>query len=532
MMFCLIIDSCLGAGKNKVPIMCELVLNVKGGRLVQKNKTRMYASKKNALYGVIFQFLTLIMSFVVRSIFIRTLGNEFLGLDSLFKNILNLMSFTELGIGVAISSSLYEPLAKNDTELIKSLIHLLKKVYNWIVCIIIMVGIIMTVILPHLINGSMPAGARFAFVLYFLNSAATYMLVVNRTLLIADQQGYINSINQFVFLIGQQIIQIILLFLGMNYIIYLLIQLISTVLSNISLNIRSRRLYPYLNSHKVSRLPKATIQRLKENVIGMVSAKFGGIVLNSTDNLILSMFVNLATVGNYTNYTTVINGITTLVNTAISAVTASIGNLGTERDYVKEKKTFFQLYWGNAILLMNLSFGLYFFFGWFIKLWVGSQYRLSELTTIAIIFLFFQNQLRQIAISFQIAHSLFWEQRYKSLFEAGTNLIFSVGFVKVFNLSILGVVLGTLVSNLLINIWWEPWIVFKSGFHSKMRDYWIAFISVNLIFIGSLVLIHFTKVFFSNFILLCGYYLAFTVVFNLIMIIIIPDFKALIKKLI
>lgn len=499
---------------------------------VQENKTRIHASKKNALYGVIFQFLTLAMSFVVRSIFIKHLGNEFLGLDSLFKNILSLMSFTELGIGVAISSSLYEPLAKNDIELIKSLIHLLKKVYHWIIILIITVGLIMTVILPNLINGQMPAGARIAFILYFLNSAATYMLVVNRTLLIADQRGYINSINQFVFLIVQQLIQIILLIAGLNYIVYLLIQLIATISSNLSLSIRSKKLYPYLISNSVSRLPQETIQKLKENVIGMVSAKFGGIVLNSTDNLVLSMFVNLATVGNYTNYTTVINGITTLVNTAISAVTASIGNLGTERNYAKEARTFFQLYWGNAILLMNLSFGSYFFFDDFIKLWVGAQYQLSELTTVAIIFLFFQNQLRQIAISFQIAHSLFWEQRYKSLFEAATNLAFSIIFVKVFHLSILGVVMGTIASNLLINIWWEPLIVFKSGFHGKMRDYWVAFWGVNTIFVIGLTLIHFTKLIFSNFVALCGYYIIFTVVFNIIMIIVVPDFKLLIKKLV
>ncbi|ANN49541.1 flippase [Levilactobacillus brevis] len=500
---------------------------------MKKSETRIYASKKNAFYGVFFQFLTLVMSFIVRSVFIKNLGNEFLGLDSLFKNLLNLMSFTELGIGVAISSSLYEPLARHDTELINSLIHLLKVFYKWIIGIIILAGIIMTIVLPHLINGAMPDGARFAFCLYFLNSAATYMLVVNRTLLIADQKGYINSINQFIFLLLQQIIQIALLVGGLNYIIYLSVQLIATILSNISLGIRSRKLYPYLREKKsVSKIPTKVVKRLRENVIGMISSKFGGIVLNSTDNLVLSLFVNLATVGNYANYTTVINGLTTLVNTAISGITASIGNLGTEENYQKEKRIFFQLYWGNAVLLMNLSFGLYFFFDDFIKLWVGSQYQLTELTTIAIIFLFFQNQLRQIAVSFQIAHSLFWQQRYKSLFEAFTNLVFSIVFVKVFKLSILGVVMGTIASNLLINIWWEPLIVFRSGLHSKMGEYWKAFMTVNGLFVLCLIIIHFTKGYFMGLVPLIGYYLAFSVLFNLLMFNYIPSFKKMVFKVI
>lgn len=497
---------------------------------MKKNSTRVYASKKNAFYGVLFQFLTLIMSFIVRSIFIRNLGNEFLGLDSLFKNLLNLMSFTELGIGVAISSSLYEPLAQNNTQLIKSLIHLLKVFYRWIIGIIVIAGLIMTVLLPHMINGSMPDGARIAFCLYFLNSAATYMLVVNRTLLIADQKGYINSINQFIFLFAQQCIQILLLIMGLNYIIYLAVQLLATIFSNISLGIRSKKIYPYLNEPTNLKLPRKVVKHLKENVIGMISAKFGGIVLTSTDNLILSMFVNLAAVGNYTNYTTVVNGITTLVNSAISAITASIGNLGTERDYEKEKKTFFQLYWGNAVLLMNLSFGAYFFFDDFIKIWVGGQYRLGEITTVAIIFLFFQNQLRQIAISFQIAHSLFWQQRYKSLFEAGTNLLLSIVFVKYFHLSILGVVMGTIASNLLINIWWEPLIVFKSGLHTNMKKYWHSFIFINMIFIMSLLFIHITKIVIHGFIPQCIVYIVFSVIFNLLLVYFVPDFSSLVVK--
>ncbi|KZL41497.1 lipopolysaccharide biosynthesis protein [Secundilactobacillus collinoides] len=498
---------------------------------MKNNSPRIETSKKNAIYGVFLQFFTLLMSFVVRSIFIKTLGNEFLGLDSLFKNLLNLMSFTELGVGVAISSSLYEPLANNNTVLIKSLINLLKRFYNWIITIIIMAGMIMTVLLPLFINGSMPFGARLAFCLYFLNSAATYMLVVNRTLLIADQKSYINSVNQFVFLFMQYCIQIILLLVGSSYIIYLVAQLISTLLSNLSLSVTSHKIYPYLKDTDAGKLPPEFVRHLRENVIGMISAKFGGIILTSSDNLVLSIFVNLSTVGNYTNYTTVINGITTLLNTGINAITASVGNLGTEKDFGKERKTFFQLYWGNAILIMNISFGLYFFFGTFIRLWVGSQYQLSEMTTLAIIFLFFQNQLRQISITFQIAHSLFWQQRYKSLVEAGTNLAFSVAFVKIFGLGILGVVSGTIMSNLLINSWWEPLIVFKSAFHSRMKRYWLTYILVNFIFVICLLAIHLIKNLETAFFPLCLYYVFFCIIFNLTLFVTVPDFKKLLLKL-
>lgn len=497
-----------------------------------KKTNRVLTSKKNILYGVLFQFLTIIMSFVVRSFFIRSLGNEILGLDGLFKNILSLMSFTELGIGVAISSSLYEPLATNNYDLIKALISLLKRFYTLIILIILVFGLGMTFFLPQFINGPMPPGTRIAFILYFLNSAATYMLVVNRTLLIADQRSYINSINQFIFLTGQQVIQIFFLVAGFNYVVYLTVQLIATILSNISLAHQSNEMYPYLKEKSVTRIPKEIVDKLKQNIIGMISAKFGGIVLTSTDNMVLSMFVNLGVVGNYSNYTTVVNGLTTLVNTGINAIAASIGNLGTEKNSKKEYNTYFQLYWGNVVLIINICIGMYFFFDKFIDIWVGEEYQLTELTTVAIIFLFFQNQIRQISIAFEIAHSLFWQQRYKSIIEALVNLIFSVTLVKIFHLSILGVVSGTILSNLLINSWWEPLIVFKSGIHEPMKKYWISFFSANFLMCLIMFLIHITGLNGLSITALIIRYLIFTIVFNVFVLITIKDFRKLILRVI
>lgn len=438
-------------------------------------KSRVSSSKKNVFLGVTFQLLTLIMTFIGRYFFIHKLGATYLGLDGLFKNILNMLSFTELGIGVAITSSLYKPLAENDYILVKSLIKLLKKIYRIIVIIIIVAGSILTILLPLFIKGNMPDGARFAFIVYFMNSAASYFLVANRSLLIADQNGYINAYNQFIFNMGAQVLQIISLFIWNNYIIYLFILLTSTILSNFSLGRKVKLKYPMLNKVEIKAVPESIKKKLLQNVVGMVSSKLGGIVLNSTDNLVLSYFVGLSVVGIYSNYLIVVNGITTLLNAGISALTASIGNLGTENDSLKEENTFYQLFLGNALLLEIISFGMIILFPDFITIWVGSQFKLNIITTAGIALLFFLNQIRQISISFQIAHSLFWEQRYKSVFEALSNLIISIILVNNFHLGVLGVVLGTICSNMLINSWWEPLIVFKKGLKTSLKHYFTLF---------------------------------------------------------
>ena len=479
----------------------------------KRNTGRVHASKINLVYSLIFQMLILVMSFVVRSFFIKSLGSSYLGLDGLFKNLLNLLSFTELGLGVAVSSALYEPPANNNIPLIKAYLSLLRRFYKLLIILIIVLGTILTFFLPVFITGAIPSDARLAFILYFMNSAVTYMLVVNRTLLIADQLSYVNARNQFVFSMIQQIIQIIILLATKNYVLYLLIQLLANFASNLSLRRVSLKYYPYLADHDAPSLPTEKIQALKQNIIGMVSSKVGGIVLNSTDNIVLSSFVGLTAVGMFSNYMTVINGLITLQNAAVNAITASIGNLGTESDSHKEENIFFQLFSGNSFVTHAIALGAITFFGKFISVWVGGQYQLSIITTVAIVVLFFMNQLRQISIAFQIAHSLFWQQRFKSLWEAGINLAFSIVFVKAFNLGILGVVLGTITSNILINSWWEPLIVFRSGIQRPLKRYWIVYTGIMVLFLSSMFIAAIISTLEVPFLALCGLFLlhAFTV---------------------
>jgi len=74
----------------------------------------------NTLYNFIIniggQFITILMQFIVRTIFIQTLGKSYLGINGLFSNILSMLSLAELGVGNAILFKLYEPLSKNDTN--------------------------------------------------------------------------------------------------------------------------------------------------------------------------------------------------------------------------------------------------------------------------------------------------------------------------------------------------------------------------------------------------------------------------------
>ena len=115
--------------------------------MVEGKNSRVEKSFKNFYNSIIAQICSVLLSFVVRTIFIKYLGNTYLGVNGLFSNILTIFSLAELGFGTAMVYNLYKPLALNDTNKIKTLINLYSKVYKFIGGFIAFIGII---ILPYI----------------------------------------------------------------------------------------------------------------------------------------------------------------------------------------------------------------------------------------------------------------------------------------------------------------------------------------------------------------------------------------------
>ncbi len=442
-------------------------------KITNNNKSRTKLSTYNSISASVAQLLTLLASFVSRTIFIKVLGEQYLGLNGLFVNILNLLSFAELGIGAAITYSLYEPIAKKDENAILGLMQLYRKVYHAIALLIFVIGMIITPFLKYMINGSTSdvGNIHIAFILFLLNTVFSYLWNYKRSIFFANQEGYVNSLNTLIFQVGAQIIQIIFLFVYPSYYLYLIIQVLLTVTSNLQISKLADRRYPFLKSRKNVEVPSKVISYIKRNVIGMVSSKLGGIVVNGTDNILLSAGLGLSTVGIYSNYTLILNGMNSVINQGISAVTASIGNMQVTESKAKQRIIFYKYSHLTGLVGLFISVGLSSFFSPFISLWVGSNYILSNFTTWTIVLGFFVAELRQANINFTNAYGLYWEQRKKPIFESIVNLLFSLIFLFYMHLGIKSVVLGTLLSNILVNMWWEPLIVIKFGIKGNLKEY-------------------------------------------------------------
>ena len=73
-------------------------------------------SSRNVLWGLSERLVSIFFPFIVRTVMIYTMGLEYVGLDSLFISILQVLSFAELGIGSALVFSMYKPFADSNLE--------------------------------------------------------------------------------------------------------------------------------------------------------------------------------------------------------------------------------------------------------------------------------------------------------------------------------------------------------------------------------------------------------------------------------
>lgn len=443
------------------------------------NRTK--AATINSSVASIAQLFQLIMQFISRSIFINNLGADFLGLNGLFLNVLGYLNFAELGLGAAITFSLFDPLVNNDKPQIAAIMNLFKKWYRYIAIFVLIGGLILTPFIPNLINGGvehLDINVYIAFLLSLSNTVFSYLLTYKRTLLIADQRGYINTLNTVGYNIAGQLLQIITLILFKSFYIYLIIQAVTMVVSNYHVSRVVDKRYPYLKVFSREKVSSRVIGYMKKNISGMLSAKMGGIIVNGTDNLLLSYYIGLTSVAMYANYTMIITGLTQVMNQLISAVTSSIGNLGASDENSKKKEeVFYKYFYVSSLLSIFVAVGFSAFSSAFITIWLGSKmvYAFMPLLIISLNFVF--QSLRQSVINYTNAYGLYWYARWKPIFESMVNLIVSWSLVKYTDLGISGVLIGTITSNLFVNVFWESWIVLRYGLKAKIRRFLLLYIS-------------------------------------------------------
>lgn len=450
--------------------------------------SRLTNTIRNTVVGFAAQLVVILLNFINRTIFIHYLGAEYLGLSGLFSNILSMLSLAELGIGVAISFSLYKPLGENDIRKTKALMNFYQLAYGIIGVVILGLGLCLIPFLDFLIKDK-PDIPHFTliYVLFLANTVVSYFFTYKRSLLSADQKEYINSVNRTIFSIIQSIGQFLVLLLTRNYLLYLMVVIICTLCSNIRISYQCDKMYPYLKNNQ-EKLTKEETKSLMKYVAAQLSHKVGGIVVSGTDNILTTSLVNggLVIVGLYSNYLLLINTIKSIIMMFFTSVTASVGNLNAESNAEKSKEVFDKMFFLDMCFYGISASCIYNLANDFIRLWIGEDYLLSAGIVIMIVINYYMSGMRQTCQTYNTTLGLFWNDRFKPWVEAIINLVSSIVLIRY--CGFMGVLLGTLISTVTTSFWVEPYILYKHGFKMKLMDYFIRYVQYTAVTLLSTVL--------------------------------------------
>lgn len=433
--------------------------------------SRTKKSFKNAKFALVFYLINLLLTFLSRKVFIDYLGTEILGLNTTAATILGFLNISELGIGIAISYSLYKPLFNFDKIAINEIVSVQGFWYRKVGNFVLGGAIVIMLFFPLIFQkADIPLWYSYAtFIVFLMGSLLGYYWNYKQILLTADQKDYKITLNRQSWISLKVILQIIAITQSNHgYIYWIIIEFAFACFITISLNYIIRKEYPWLNSDPnqgkiLQNKYPAIIIKTKQ----LIFHKIGGFVLTQTSPLVIYAFSSLTVVAVYGNYLLITIGVSALLNAIFNSVGAGIGNLVAEGNKERIQHVFWELFSIRFILVTTFCIAIYWYATPFITFWIGKQFVFEEKTLILILTIMYINSMRNIVDLYINAYGLY-NDVWATVVESVINLALSIVLGYYYGLN--GILLGVLISLALMVFIWKPYFCFKYGIKTS---FWI-----------------------------------------------------------
>ena len=455
-----------------------------------KNATR------NIIFGIILKAYQILVPFLMRTAMIYLLGVQYLGLNSLFTSVLQVLNLAELGVGSAMVFSMYKPIAENDEITICALMKLYKIYYRAIGLIIAIVGGLLTSFIPKLISGEVPSDINI-YILYLLNLGSTvlsyWLFAYKNSILQAHQRIDVISKVTLITNTFQYAVQILVLVLFKNYYLFVIVMLITQALINIVTALCADKLYPQFKP--VGQIDSVEVHKINNRIKDLFTSKIGAVIYDSADTIVISAFLGLTMLAVYQNYFYILSAITAFISVIFQACTAGIGNSlvveTKEKNYHDFLKFTLIICWISGFC----SVCMLSIYQPFMELWVGKDLMLSFLAVICFVIYFFVRQLNALFNLYKDASGMWHEDRFRPLVSAITNLLLNLILVQF--IGIYGVLLSTVIAIVIVGMPWLLHNLFTVVFEKK---YLVSYIKKLLFYCGMIVLSCFIAVIVCSFI--------------------------------
>ena len=427
-------------------------------------------ASRNIIFGFIQKIYSLAVPFIVRTLMIYFMGVQYLGLNSLFSSILSVLNLTELGVGVAMVYSMYKPIVEDDNVKICQLMKLYRTYYRIIGAAIAVLGCAIIPFLPSLIAEesleSLPPELNI-YILYALNLAATvltyWLFAYKNCLLNAFQRNDVTSKISLAVLTVQYGLQIVAICWLKDYYVYLIVILVTQIMSNIITALLANKMFPDLKPK--GNLSKEEKKSINHRIGDIFTANLGHVVMGPIDTIVISAFLGLTVLAIYQNYYFILTAIIGIVKIIFDACSAGIGNsliLETkEKNYNDFKKLTFITAWITGFCTVCFLC----LYQPFMKIWVGEELMLDLLAVIFFCIYFYVYELSQVLNTYKVAAGIWHEDRFRPLITAIANLVMNLIFVQFWG--IYGVLASTFISTLVIGMPWLIYNLFSMIFEKK-----------------------------------------------------------------
>lgn len=400
------------------------------------------------------QVSSVVFYFISRTVFIYVLGKEYLGLNGLFTNILQLLALSELGIGVAITYYLYSPLATDDKERVKTLMQFYRKCYNVVGIVIFVVGCSIMPFLDKLVNFDqpLPENLYIVYLLFLLQSACTYFFFAyKQSLIIADQKLYkVEKINSIFIALGC-VVDVVVLLVFRAFLPYLVFKVALVILKNLCIALKVDKDYPYIKEPCEIKLTKEEVKSFFKDVYSVSVFKIGSAFLNSLSNFIISIMIGTAVVGIYSNYLLITMQVQAIFMIFITSVTAGVGNVLVKESQERQYSIFNKLRTYCFFISGLFTICLFQLSNSFVNLWLGGidkSYIFPQTIVLFICLDFYVNTYCQIHNTFRQASGNFKIGQYLQFIGGVINLILAIPLCKLFGL--IGIFAAQVISKFVI----------------------------------------------------------------------------------
>jgi len=428
--------------------------------------------KLNVSVSIAFRIITMVMAIVVKMVLVRICGNEVNGLNSLYLSIIGVLSVAELGVGSAITFCMYKPIVEGDHDTVSALYHLFERLYLLIGAIIFLGGLIITPFLPHFAKDytELSVNMYVTFLLILASVTITFLFSAKTSLINAYKNNYITTAITQGGVVFQYILQIAVLFLSGSFVWYLVCRIIAVVFQWIITEVITKRKYGVIINTK-SKLDVAVKSKVKRNIKAMFMHKIGYALVNTVDSIVISAFVGVISLGEYSNYILILSSMTGVITLVFSSLTSVIGHLCVEEEKETVKK------YCESFHLLNFLIGVVFFLGYYavadnlIAVLFSSELIVSKSVSFVITLNGFIQFMRHSTLMFKDATGSFYADRWKPLCEGICNIILSILFVHFFG--VVGVLIATIITTLLICHIVEPYVLYKNAFGQSPQKYYV-----------------------------------------------------------